>query len=285
MEEKSEYYGRFWSPMRSLGLRLSVADILWPSHSQLQGLTAEVASHLARKDTFYSTQDLAWTLSGLGRRLRHLKDLDLSAVKVNFNSKDIAPSNSSPYFQNYRGDLGQQKAILKLDHDIASTKTPHLLLKLRGFSKNQKLPPAKGALRVSRRYLNSQGKEVSLNQLKAGELIVAEVTLQNTSSETVNNFALVDRIASAFEIENPNLGRGRKLGWMPSKTLIPEYVDRRDDRVQLFGKIARNKTLSYYYAIRVAHSGQFNIPPASVEEMYQPENKHFAPSKKVSISR
>src|SRR5690606_25901846 len=97
----------------------------------------------------------------------------------------------------------------------------------------------------------------------------------------VDNIAVVDRLPAGLEIENPRLGRSEAITWLPEDDVMfkPEYTDIRDDRIQIFGTMGYRYlsplTQKYYYVARAVTAGQFNIPPAKVELMYDGEKYDY----------
>jgi uncharacterized protein YfaS (alpha-2-macroglobulin family) len=47
----------------------------------------------------------------------------------------------------------------------------------------------------------------------------------------------------------------------------PQHVDVRDDRIVLYGDVARNQS-TFVYRIRATNAGTFQAPPAFAEGMY-----------------
>ena len=138
--------------------------------------------------------------------------------------------------------------------------------------------------RLSRRYLDLQGEPITPGNLDQGQLGVVELTIDSSSDAEIPNIAIVDRLAAGLEIENPRLGRGHSLDWLPQDGLFePEYVEVRDDRLQLFGTLPRRSrhhkqafvTRKFFYVVRAVTPGTFTAPPARLEVMYDPEQVYY----------
>jgi uncharacterized protein YfaS (alpha-2-macroglobulin family) len=97
------------------------------------------------------------------------------------------------------------------------------------------------------------------------------VTVTNTTGEKVSNLALVDRFPAGWEIENPRLGRGGAVSFVDAGELWqPDYLNVRDDRLEVFGALEKGESKKVVYAVRAVTSGSFLAPPVEVEAMYDP---------------
>ena len=119
---------------------------------------------------------------------------------------------------------------------------------------------------VRRRYLNDEGKPVDYNNLRQGDLLVAEITVKSTA-EDLDNVVIVDLLPTGLEIENPRLGSRAGIPWIKTES-NPDYMDIRDDRMIIFASIPRQKEVKFYYALRAVTIGDFILPPISAEAMY-----------------
>ena len=128
-------------------------------------------------------------------------------------------------------------------------------------------------LAVRRVYRDLAGDEIDLEQgeLKLGDLVFVEVTIENTSGTTIQNIALVDRLPAGFEIENPRLGRSTPASWIDAAELWPtDFMNMRDDRITAFGALAPRTARKVVYTVRAVTSGKFALPPVEAEAMYDP---------------
>src|SRR6185295_7541215 len=90
-------------------------------------------------------------------------------------------------------------------------------------------------LKVRRRYLNEKGEPVDAKNVRQGDLLVVEVTIENPDPDQ-QNFAFVDLLPSGLEIENPRLGASNPMAWMPDPKIHPDYIDVRDDRLVFYSR-------------------------------------------------
>ena len=139
-----------------------------------------------------------------------------------------------------------------------------------------------GVLKVSRNYVDAQGKAVDLNALHVGDLIYSKVSIQ--SSKAIKNVVISDRFASAFEIVNERLGahkRSHKVQNSPN--FRADYQDIRDNQMLTFLSLPKGRrsydpvsrryvfnspVQTFYTPLRVVSSGTFKAPALVTEAMY-----------------
>jgi uncharacterized protein YfaS (alpha-2-macroglobulin family) len=117
------------------------------------------------------------------------------------------------------------------------------------------------SLRV--RYLNQDGKEIQVSQLKQGTDFYAEITAQNVSAlPIIENVALSYGVPSGWQIQNP-----RMSGQSQFASSSADYMDIRDDVVHYYFDL--NKTTRVFYvALNASFLGTTYLPATKVEAMY-----------------
>ncbi len=272
----------YWSSMRSDGMRLSIIEDQWPQHPGSEILVQRVAASLGGKDLYYSTQDLAWSVLALGKRIRGLKKADqseLQKIGLLVNGKRIAKSGDvqgGPVFTFDGPGLAASRMALT---DLPAANGVFMYVKATGYT-NQP-PVSKSGFTIERRFLKRDGTTANLMAVLQGETLFVEVKVTN-AGERVKNLAIVDRLPAGFEIENPRLGRSEDLQWM-TEPLKAEYQDLRDDRIQVFGDLESGASGTVYYSVRAVTKGRYTAPAALVEAMYDPENFDYGQDIPVQI--
>jgi len=273
----------YWSPMRSDGLRLSVLEDLWPQNAAGEVLAQRVASSLARNGVYYSTQDVAWAVLGLGKRLNGMKKVDasrLARVGLKFNGKPVAKSFE---FEGFPGFVyeGPNQVSSKIQlSDAPDEKGVFLYVKATGYTKSP--PRPKSGFAIARRFLSRDGAPANLNAVKQGDTLFVELSIENKLGGAINNVAIVDRLPAGFEIENPRLGKSEDLQWM-KEPFAASYQDMRDDRIQVFGDFKGKTTETVYYSVRAVTKGKFTAPASFVEAMYDPANFNYGQDAALQI--
>lgn len=274
----------YWSPMRSDGLRLSVVEDLWPQNAAGEALAQRVVSTLARNGVYYSTQDVAWAVLGLGKRLSGIKKIDASRLAkagLKVNGKPVAKSFEFEGFPGFVYEGANQVSNKLQVTDAPDEKGVYLYVKATGYAKNPPHPKASG-FAIERKFLNRDGTPANLNAVKQGDTLFVEITIENKLGGYVNNVAIVDRLPAGFEIENPRLGKSEDLQWM-KEPFAASYQDMRDDRIQAFGDLKGKVTETVYYSVRAVTKGKFTAPASFVEAMYDPANFNYGEDAAVQI--
>jgi hypothetical protein len=149
----------------------------------------------------------------------------------------------------------------------------YLVLASDGVRADGKYRTGGEGLTLSRQYRNLAGDvlDVQGGSVNLAELVYVEVEVKNTSGERIQNIALVDRLPAGWEIENARLGRGGSVEWASSEEQwSADYVNIRDDRVEVFGSLDAGESKKVVYAVRAVTSGKFTLPPVEAEAMYDP---------------
>ena len=142
-----------------------------------------------------------------------------------------------------------------------------------GFDRN---PPATGIqrnLEVIHEFLDMKGNVIT--QVRLGEEFWVRLRVRTLDRDRVNQIAVVDLLPGGVE---PTLDR--EAG--PGSNWTPEYVDRRDDRVILYGDATKDAA-TYLYKVRATNAGTFQSPPAFAEGMYNRQITGISQASKLEI--
>jgi uncharacterized protein YfaS (alpha-2-macroglobulin family) len=142
------------------------------------------------------------------------------------------------------------------------------------------VPQGKDELSVAHRYFNAKGEPLGEQpELKVGDLIWVEVT--SNANRFLPTALVVDRIPAGLEIENAHLVQGERGdalkvdGADPNEAMGDDritHVEFRDDRFAAAVRMGGwwRDPLKLYYRARVVTPGRFVLPPAYLEDMYNP---------------
>jgi uncharacterized protein YfaS (alpha-2-macroglobulin family) len=283
------YSGTFWSGLRTDAMRLSLSEDLWPGDVGLEPLAQKVASSLKSR-RYLSTQEISWSVSALGKRAQRYRGVDITNVELQLDGQTIAPTvrdQKAPVWLLSGYDFASQHLTLT----YTSEKPPFVSIRMHGYAQDYaSLSGRPVPFTLSRRYLDLRGQPLGPRALAQGALAVVELTIDSTSAEDIPNIAVVDRLPAGLEIENPRLGRGHQLDWLPDEELFePDYIDLRDDRLQIFGTLPMRgykqpkSTRRFYYVVRAVTPGDFTAPPALLEVMYDPEQAYYTDYERLLI--
>lgn len=142
-----------------------------------------------------------------------------------------------------------------------------------GFDRNPPTSEVSRGLEVIHEFLDTKGSVIS--KVKVGDEFWVRLRVRATNREQVNQIAVVDLLPGGVE---PTLDR--QAG--PGATWIPQYVDRRDDRVVIYGD-ALKVAATYVYKVRATNAGVFQVPPAFAEGMYNRQITGISQASRLEI--
>ncbi len=266
----------FYSDRRRRGVMLTIHSDLFGADPAGEPLAQLVAEGLrAHQSEWYNTQEIAWSVVGLGKRIGQVARSYAPPVLL-ANDKKVSPV--PPPVSVKSSDLTWNVARASEYRSMAisvSEKTKgalYLYVMSEGVREKASYEVGGHDLSVSRVYRRADGSEIDMRLGPTlGDVIYAELTLKNTGPEHVSNIALVDRFPAGWEIENPRLGRGGAVSWVDASSLwTPDYVDIRDDRFQVFGALNAHEERKVVYVLRAVTAGRFTVPPVEAMAMYDP---------------
>jgi uncharacterized protein YfaS (alpha-2-macroglobulin family) len=281
----------FYSDRRRRGFMLSTFHDLFgldPAGKPLANLVAEGLR--AHPSYWYTTQELVWGVTGLGKWVGETTK-DFSPGLLYANGKELKSDSARPGSKSSDRSWAIARASeydkLEVELTKASGKV-YLILASEGVKENAKYRVGGEGLSLKRGYVNQSGEPIDLGSgsLKLGAVVYATVSIANMTGERIQNIALVDRFPAGWEIENPRLGRGDvSMDWIDKNKLWQaDYMNLRDDRIELFGSLGAREMRLVVYALRAVTSGQFNMPPVEAEAMYYPDHWAREPGQRVVIT-
>jgi uncharacterized repeat protein (TIGR01451 family) len=261
----------FYSDRRSRAFRLDVLEDLFPSDAANEPVADAVARSLVgHSSRWYTTQELAWGISGLGKRAAGMTGDAVSAeLRVGGTKLARTPGTAAnnPSWT-VRGATALEDLSLRTPKDSGSL---YLISTVDGARAVDDLRVGGAGLKISREWLSSTGEPLDLTSHTLGERVFVRVDITNTGSSRVSNVAVVDALPAGWEIENPRLGAASKPDWAQSlSTWNVEHMNIRDDRVEAFGTIGGSRTVTLLYSVRAVTSGTFHAPDVTAEAMYDP---------------
>ncbi|MBT3219286.1 MAG: hypothetical protein HN348_09365, partial [Proteobacteria bacterium] len=276
-ERKNDW--TYYSDLRRRGFQLSIHQDLFSQSAGGDGedLAQLVYNGLAKKRSYhYTTQEIMWGVTGLGKRVeqgsKSFKPATLIAngKELTADTRGKGTKRSDRMWSLVRAS--EYKTMVLSVPDVGDG-TLYLLVNSEGIRQDATYEYGGNGLRLTRNYLNGDGAPLNLANHQLGDMVYAEIIVSNSSGERIQNIALVDRFPAGWEIENPRLGRGGDVDWMTDsahETWDADYMNLRDDRLELFGALERGQSRRVVYALRAVTAGYFTVPPLEAEAMYDP---------------
>ena len=261
-----ELGGSFASPIRDEALVLNALLAADPDHPQVAPLARQL-SRQVQAAAWLNTQERAFSLLALGKLARRNAASTVTAalladgkVMGQFSGKDLSVTN-----------VANRPLMLR----TSGSGKLYYFWELAGISSTGRVPEEDQYLRIRREFLDRNGQPVGATSFKQNDLVVVRLTLQaaETAGE-VPNVAVTDLLPAGLEIENPRIGAVRDLAWA-TDAAQPDYLDVRDDRLNLF-TTATVKAKVFYYLARAVSKGTFKLGPVSADAMYNAAYHSYA---------
>ncbi|NUN10578.1 MAG: hypothetical protein HUU54_15490 [Ignavibacteriaceae bacterium] len=259
--ENERNFANFDSPLRADALMLNILLDSDPSNKQIPLMIKHISSSVGE---YYNTQEAAFVFLALGK----------AASRVSENNMKVRVFSGQKEIYSYTGE-----DLVVTGKDLSSGE-----LKLKGEGKGEvyyfwssegirksAASEYDSYLSVRRNYYDlKSGRMITDNLFYQGQLIVCNISL-SAAGAGAENIAVTDIVPAGFEIENPRLSRLEGLNWSPQSTLMPQYLDVRDDRMVLYTNIEAGAKKDYYYILRAVNKGSFRLPAISANAMYDKE--------------
>ncbi len=265
----------FYSDRRRRGFMLSTFQDLFGNDPAGEALANRVAEGLRQPSGWYTTQELVWGVTGLGKRVGTIAR-DFKPGRLVADGRAIEPRPGRARQSDRTWALSRASEYRKLSLHVGDRGAGGKLWVIAASEGvRQKSEPKLGGsgLSLSRTFRTLDGAvfDPRSRETPLAGMVFVEIAIRNRSGERIQNVALVDRIPAGFEIENPRLGRGAAASWIDADHLwAPNYLDVRDDRIAVFGSLAPGEARKVVYAVRAVTAGRFTLPPVEAEAMYDP---------------
>ena len=144
-------------------------------------------------------------------------------------------------------------------------------------------PASANGMNLVRTYYTLDGKPVDPAEVEQNTRLVVVLNAGRTGDDKTGNFLLVDRLPAGLEIENPNLvatGQTGNMSWLQDLTDVT-HSEFRDDR---FVAAFSDQDVKVAYVVRAIAPGQYTLPGATVEDMYQPSRNATLASTTMSVT-
>lgn len=270
--------GNFNSAIREDAIILSALADIDPHNPTIFKLVNRLAQ-AAKPGRWGTTQENAFALMALGKIYKQKSEGGYQG-EVWVNNTKIATFDHQRIVNLKDSRLG--KGPIKVT--ITGKGECYYYLKASGVPLQKDVPETSYGVRVTREYLDRHGDRIDPSQIRQGDLLVAHLTI-NTMQDNLENLAIVDLLPGGLEIDNPRLANNASLTWISDKSIVPNYMDIRDDRLILFASLSQRGVYHFYYALRAVTCGEFVLPSVKAECMYEPEINSYTSSGQITIGR
>ena len=127
---------------------------------------------------------------------------------------------------------------------------------------------------IERTFYKLDGTKIDLKSLAQNERVVVALKVTEAQARYAK-LLIVDRLPAGLEIDNPALVDGGSIeafSWLTSDE-TPAHTEYRDDRfVAAFDRTeGQSAFINIAYVARAVAPGHYVYPPATAEDMYDPE--------------
>ncbi|MBP7829761.1 MAG: hypothetical protein KA248_07570 [Kiritimatiellae bacterium] len=267
------------SDVRDAALLLSAWLERDPAHPLVPQL-ARWLDDVQQDGRWLTTQDNAFALMALGKyartRPRDPKPWKAEWLPAGLPSASVGPTN--------RFDWANENIAWPVSGTLANRGPGEFFytVRLEGVPAADR-PAAErdDGLQIRREWLDLDGNPIDPEAVPQGQLVIVKLTL-DTLGEPMDNLVIEDLLPAGFEIENPALATAQVVSWIRDRETGVASRQARDDRMLFFtGSIGGRQ--AFYYSMRAVTPGEYVVPPAMVECMYDPAIRSVNGSSRVRI--
>ena len=132
---------------------------------------------------------------------------------------------------------------------------------------------------ITKTIYTLEGEKVDLTNVAQNERLVVVLTGKVEDSK-IDDPLITDWLIAGFELENPEItgiDPTTTLKWLGKQTKT-EHLAYRNDRFAAAIDISNddNNSFKIAYVVRAVSAGSFTLPPAKIEDMYQPRYRAYS---------
>ncbi len=243
----------------------------------------------------YTTQSAAMTMLALDSYNSAIKahELDENDLTVTTKSNDQqAKIATIAKLKNLLANGKFNDSVESISFHNAKNLPAWYSISQKGFDRSMQQEPINRGLEIYREFTDNDGKQI--DTVKLGETINVTVRVRSISEEGLTNIAIVDMLPGGFEVvqqkavnnhaetendkqsdedEGENDNYDSEQQWISpiatgKYTWYPDYTDVREDRVIIYGSTRSDQIQTFNYQIKATNIGQYAVPPAYGEAMY-----------------
>ena len=268
--------GSFYSDIRDEAISLNALIDVDPSNPQVPVMAKHIADKLNQR-TWYNTQECSFSFLALGKLAKAANNATISGdIKV--NGKSVGKANGKTIRLNAKQLGGTNVEIV-----TSGSGRLYYYWQSEGISASGNYKEEDNYIKVRKKLYDRYGRNITGNTFNQNDMVIVQVTLENSFSNDVDNIVISDLLPAGFEIENPRTKEIPGIDWIKDAS-IPTALDVRDDRINLFVDL-KNKRQTYYYAVRAVSPGVYRMGPVSAEAMYNGEYHSYHGAATITVLR
>ena len=128
-------------------------------------------------------------------------------------------------------------------------------------------------IEIFKEYLDKNGTVV--NEVKQGDELDVRIKVRTTEKSYISNIVLIDLLPGGFEVIRDSVPRNNG-DWRS------DYVDIREDRIVFYAGFSNHVT-ELHYKVKATAAGNFTVPSASADSMYDPDIVSHTAASKIRV--
>jgi len=250
--------GSFSSYLRDLALALNVLMDTDPHNKQVGTLSKQLADKLTSAQ-YVNTQEKAFSLLALGKVARLANKTNGTATITN-GGRTIGHTDGSTVTARIPADAQNNLSIA-----AAGSGGFYYSWEVSGISTDGSYKEEDSHMRVRRSYMDRNGHPLTTT-FRQNDLIIVHISVEAQHDMRIENVAITDMLPAGFEVENTRLSALPEADWIKKRS-TPDYMDIRDDRVNMFTTVT-GKVQDFYYMVRAVSPGTYKLGPVQADAMY-----------------
>lgn len=254
--------GSFYSYTRDRALALNALLESDPANPQVPELARQLSEEL-RGNIYLNTQESVFSILALGKIARQNAGTNAEA-QVLAGGKSIGSTKGAPLKIDLKPYLNQAMQL-----KVTGKGQYYYFRELAGVTTDGQITEEDKYMRVRRSFYDRDGKPIAGTTFKQNDLIVVKLVIAAEYNGEIENVVITDMLPAGLEIENTRLNAMPSMKWISEAKDKdePDYMDVRDDRLNLFTSVnSRPKT--FYYMVRAVSPGTYQLGPVQADAMY-----------------
>ncbi len=269
------FSGSFYSFIRDEAMALNVLLDIDPNNPQVGVMAKQLSDQLAH-ERYLSTQENVFSMLALGKIAR-LANKTTATASVLSKGKVVASTAGEPLTVSLK-----QYMTDALKVQVKGKGGYYYFWEVDGITADGSFKEEDSYMKIRRTFYDRNGNEISGNSFHQNDLIVVRLSIETQYNTDIDNVAITDMLPAGFEIENTRLNEMPALKWVKQEAKA-DYVDIRDDRINMFTSVGRVRK-DFYYMVRAVSPGTYKLGPVQADAMYDGNYHSYNGAGEVRIS-
>lgn len=274
----TSFGGSFYSYLRDEAIALNALLDVDPDNPQI-GILAKHVSESLKNNRYLNTQESVFGFLAMGKIAKIAAASDVTASILSGGKVIGTMKNNTITFNTHQ--LGKNEITV----ESQGKGQFYFFWEAEGISADGSYNEVDNFIRVRKTFYNRYGSQIT-NVVEQNDLILVELAISSLTNKYIENVAMTDILPAGFEIENPRLTElPSEMSYPRDRNrAYPEYLDVRDDRINMFVTVTP-ETRYYYYLVRAVSPGVFQMGPAGADAMYNGEYHSYNGAGVVKINK